>query len=145
MVIPKLKMDSNRSPAEEHTCSPSVIMQSRPGVRVKLPSFDDLDIDTWLAMYDNFLNDGGITADVTIMWKVLTKLSAPHFRTVKDLAPAKFSSEDHYKQLCNRVRQHLRLTSAERLQPPQSTLGAQFTETLTAIQRPGDFISERHK
>lgn len=85
-------------------------------VRVELPTFDPLDVDTWVAMCENLMVDGGLVLQATKFRKMLAKLPAAHFRLVKDLAVQSPLADDCYEQLKMRLRRRLELTSAERLQ-----------------------------
>uniref|UniRef100_A0A5S6QHN0 DUF7041 domain-containing protein n=1 Tax=Trichuris muris TaxID=70415 RepID=A0A5S6QHN0_TRIMR len=55
-------------------------------VRVEIPQFDPVDVDTWLLMCDNLLQDAGIRRQDTSFRKVLAKLPPEYFRIVKHLA-----------------------------------------------------------
>lgn len=85
-------------------------------VRVELPMFDPLDIDTWLTMCDNLMLDAGLSIQSTMFRKVLAKLPPAHFKLVKDLATQSPLDSNCYTNLKSRLRSRLQLTPNERFQ-----------------------------
>lgn len=85
-------------------------------VRTELLVFDDSDIDTWFAMCENLMIDGGISQPTTMFRKILAKLPVTTFKLVKDLAIQSPLPPNCYSQLKDRLMGRLQLTSAERFQ-----------------------------
>jgi hypothetical protein len=85
-------------------------------VKVELPAFDSADVDTWIAMCDNLMNDAGLSVEATMFRKLLAKLPPSHFRLVKHLATASPLPPKCYTELKAVLRRKLQLTPAVRLQ-----------------------------
>lgn len=103
------------SPSDSMMESKSECNISSMAVKVELPSFDRSDIDTWLAMCDNLLEDAGVRAQSTKFRKVLSKLPPEQFRLVKDLVTSPLGASC-YDALTKRLRSRLQLTASERFQ-----------------------------
>ena len=84
-------------------------------VRADLPAFDRNDVDTWLLMCENVLEDAQVIREPTKFRKVLAKLTPEYFRLVKHIAVQSPLRADCFTQLKACLRERLQLTPSTRL------------------------------